>query len=220
MAISTAPVTVAALRVTRFEVVREKRYHLFVISQDMQHFQHIHPDMRVPRCERDCRRSRHDRPAVRRRSCNARDLGSGYRGRYPGPPEGGPYDCFGSGPPEGGPYDCFASGRLKAAPTTTSSIFRQPAARGRVRLAADTYVWALQPRIAPGLMSIQVSARRPDGRVEILLFARDIPAEWPTPYLLDRPVLLPRGTEVTVSTHYANNPPADRTLLILSRYRG
>jgi len=33
-------------RVTRFEAVHEKRYHLFVISQDMQHFQHIHPEMR------------------------------------------------------------------------------------------------------------------------------------------------------------------------------
>jgi len=97
---------------------------------------------------------------------------------------------------------------------------RRATLRGRSRLGADTYFWALQPRIAPGLTSIQVSARRPDGRTEILLFARDISTEWPTPYLLDRPVLLPRGTELTVSTHYANVPPADRTLLIVSRYRG
>ena len=97
---------------------------------------------------------------------------------------------------------------------------RRATLRGRSRLGTDTYLWALQPRIAPGLTSIQVSARRPDGRTEILLFARDISTEWPTPSLLDRPVLLPRGTELTVSTHYANDPPADRTLLIVSRYRG
>src|SRR5262245_33094505 len=30
-------------RVTKFESVHERQYHLFVISQDMQHFQHIHP---------------------------------------------------------------------------------------------------------------------------------------------------------------------------------
>jgi hypothetical protein len=100
------------------------------------------------------------------------------------------------------------------------STSRPGTLRARSRLVADTYFWALQPRTAPGLTSIQISARRPDGRIEILLFARDISAEWPTPYLLDRPVLLPRGTEVTVSAHYANNPPVDRTLLILSRYRG
>ena len=32
--------------VRTFEQVHEKRYHLFVISQDMEHFQHIHPEQR------------------------------------------------------------------------------------------------------------------------------------------------------------------------------
>jgi hypothetical protein len=32
--------------ITNFEVVHEKQYHLFVISQDMAHFQHIHPELR------------------------------------------------------------------------------------------------------------------------------------------------------------------------------
>ena len=31
-------------QVTKFEVVHEKQYHLFVISQDMEFFQHIHPE--------------------------------------------------------------------------------------------------------------------------------------------------------------------------------
>jgi hypothetical protein len=30
-------------RVTKFEMVHEKQFHLFVISQDMEYFQHIHP---------------------------------------------------------------------------------------------------------------------------------------------------------------------------------
>ena len=30
--------------IRRFEVVHEKPYHLFVIGQDMQHFEHIHPE--------------------------------------------------------------------------------------------------------------------------------------------------------------------------------
>lgn len=30
--------------VTRFETVHEKRYHLFVVSRDMEVFQHIHPE--------------------------------------------------------------------------------------------------------------------------------------------------------------------------------
>jgi hypothetical protein len=31
-------------QVTRFEAVHERQYHLFVISQDMEFFQHIHPE--------------------------------------------------------------------------------------------------------------------------------------------------------------------------------
>src|SRR5262245_52885897 len=30
--------------VTKFEVVHERQFHLFVISQDMEYFQHIHPE--------------------------------------------------------------------------------------------------------------------------------------------------------------------------------
>jgi hypothetical protein len=32
--------------VTKFVPVHEKEYHLFVISQDMTHFEHVHPEMR------------------------------------------------------------------------------------------------------------------------------------------------------------------------------
>jgi hypothetical protein len=39
------PGTGEAIR--NFEVVHEKRYHLFVISQDMEHFEHIHPEQRA-----------------------------------------------------------------------------------------------------------------------------------------------------------------------------
>jgi hypothetical protein len=31
-------------QVSKFEPVHERQYHLFVISQDMEHFQHIHPE--------------------------------------------------------------------------------------------------------------------------------------------------------------------------------
>ena len=34
-------------RVTKFELVHEKPFHLFVISQDMAHFQHIHPELQT-----------------------------------------------------------------------------------------------------------------------------------------------------------------------------
>ena len=66
-------------------------------------------------------------------------------------------------------------------------------------LAADTYVVALRPQMQAGVKSIEVSARKPDGSTEILLFAKDIPADWPTPYILKEPVLLPRGAVLSVT---------------------
>ena len=34
-------------RILKFETVHERQYHLFVISQDMTHFQHIHPELQA-----------------------------------------------------------------------------------------------------------------------------------------------------------------------------
>jgi hypothetical protein len=70
---------------------------------------------------------------------------------------------------------------------------------GKTRLVADTNVVALLPAISAGVKSIEVSARKPDGGTEVLLFAKDIPADWPTPYILKEPVRLPRGTMLSVT---------------------
>jgi hypothetical protein len=67
------------------------------------------------------------------------------------------------------------------------------------RLAADTYIVALRPQMQTGVKSIEVSARKPDGSTEVLLFAKDIPVDWPTPYILKDPVRLPPGTVLSVT---------------------
>src|SRR5262245_60122993 len=89
------------------------------------------------------------------------------------------------------------------------------------RVPSATYVLALRPEVDPGITSIEVSARRPDGGTEILLFAKDIPLDWPTPYILKDPVLLPGGTQLSVTAEYANPSAAardGRIRLTVSRY--
>jgi Cu/Ag efflux protein CusF len=56
----------------------------------------------------------------------------------------------------------------------------------------------------------------------VLLFAKDIPLPWPTPYVFRNPVALPRGTELTVVAHAANDAPAgsDSLRMIVSAYTG
>lgn len=70
--------------------------------------------------------------------------------------------------------------------------------RATTRLSHDTRVWALRPALVPGIETIEVSARTPEGGTEILLLSRNPAPEWPTPYIMRAPRLLRRGTTLSV----------------------
>lgn len=90
--------------------------------------------------------------------------------------------------------------------------------RADVRLAADTHVVALRPEMSGDITSIEVSARRPDGGTDILLFARDFDENWPTPYVLREPVLLRRGTLLMVTAYSEAAAPDGRVRMTVSGY--
>jgi hypothetical protein len=77
--------------------------------------------------------------------------------------------------------------------------------RAETVLAADTSALAVWPVISDGLRTIELSARTPDGGTQVLLFARDISMDWPTPFVFKEPVRLRRGS-VLVATAYYDNP--------------
>ena len=89
--------------------------------------------------------------------------------------------------------------------------------RAETRLAADTHAWALRPEISSGVRSIEVSARTANGRTDILLFAKDFSIDWPTPYILETPMLLRKGTMLSV-TAYGGPALPGRLRLTVSRY--
>jgi Cu/Ag efflux protein CusF len=72
-------------------------------------------------------------------------------------------------------------------------------------LSEDTNLLALEPTIQRGVQSIEVSARIPSGGIQVLLFAKNIPLDWPTPYVYKRPVSLPKGTQLAVVQHYTSD---------------
>lgn len=86
------------------------------------------------------------------------------------------------------------------------------------KLPEDTNVLALEPTLQRGIQSIELSAKLPSGARQVLLFAKDIPLDWPTPYVYKRAVSLPKGTELTVIEHYATDAASAR--ITLSTYRG
>lgn len=75
-------------------------------------------------------------------------------------------------------------------------------------------ILALLPRRRRGVRSIEVSARLPDGRTEILLLAQDLPYGWPTPYLLAEPVQLEDGSTLRATAYYENADPAAAVLRV------
>jgi hypothetical protein len=76
-------------------------------------------------------------------------------------------------------------------------------------LPGEATLLALVPDVTPGMKSIEVRARMPNGAVRVLLLVREILHEWPTPYILASPMPLPKGTEL-VATSYYDNPGAER----------
>jgi len=88
-------------------------------------------------------------------------------------------------------------------------------------LESDTAILSLLPEFEQGIQSFEVSARTPDGGTKILLFAKDIPVEWPTPYILADPVMLPAGSRLRVVAHFDNTSDASQVAGIrvtVSRY--
>ena len=75
-------------------------------------------------------------------------------------------------------------------------------------IGKDTRLLSLLPRFEPGIRSLEVSVRRADGGTDILLFAQDIPLEWPTPYIFKEPVLVERGSILQATTYYENGSNA------------
>jgi hypothetical protein len=73
--------------------------------------------------------------------------------------------------------------------------------RGETTLGADTALLALRPDAQIGLASVELSARKPDGGTEVLLFAKDFHAGWATPYIFAEPVAVPRGTTLVVTAY-------------------
>ena len=90
--------------------------------------------------------------------------------------------------------------------------------RATVPVTADTHVWAVRPDIDVDVTSLEVSARRPDGGTDILLYARDAPAAWPTPYILKQPMLVKRGSQLSFVAQVKDGATPKAVRLIVARF--
>jgi hypothetical protein len=70
---------------------------------------------------------------------------------------------------------------------------------------------ALWPKPGAGARSVEITAVRPDGTVEPMLWLNNFRAEWPTSYILKEPVPLPAGSRLIATTYYDNTTAAALT---------
>ena len=75
-------------------------------------------------------------------------------------------------------------------------------------LKTATTASALWPRLGAGAKSVEVTAIKPDGVVEPLLWLKNYRPDWPSSYVFREPVTLPAGTRVIVTAYYDNSTGA------------
>ncbi|HXH07662.1 MAG TPA: cytochrome c [Vicinamibacterales bacterium] len=108
------------------------------------------------------------------------------------------------------PAGAPAAGQVVLAGEPVARTDRHLRRRGRTTLPRDTALWAILPEAfdpsahhpdsADPVGSLEITARRPDGGVEVLLWIPDRHGAWPTPYVFLTPHLLPAGTTVTLTS--------------------
>src|SRR5215469_4022647 len=101
------------------------------------------------------------------------------------------------------PQRALTSVELEALPTQSTTAADSRKLLASRTLEQDLNILSVQPHLLPGIQSIELSARKPDGATQILLFAREIPLDWPTPYVFRRAVSLVKGTRLSVVEHFA-----------------
>ena len=104
----------------------------------------------------------------------------------------------------------------KPATQTSSSIDIAPVAatlgpgkkgermRGETTIKAASTITSMWPRLGAGARSLELTAIRPDGSVEPMLWVNNYRAEWPAPYILKEPLTLPAGTRLVMTAYYDN----------------
>jgi hypothetical protein len=60
-------------------------------------------------------------------------------------------------------------------------------------------IWGIRLELSADGPSVEVTARKPDGAVEVLLWVPQARAEWPAPFIFQDAISLPAGTEIRVT---------------------
>lgn len=95
-----------------------------------------------------------------------------------------------------------------ASPTSIAAGKTGERLRAETAVKAAVTVTSLWPKLGPGARSIEITAIKPDGIVDPMVWVNNYRAEWPSPYILKEPVSLPAGTRLVMTAYYDNKTDA------------
>jgi hypothetical protein len=98
---------------------------------------------------------------------------------------------------------------LAAPPVKVAAGATRTRVRAEIIITTATAAAALWPLPGAGARSLEVTAIRPDGSVEPMLWLNAYRGEWPSSYVLKEPVALPAGTRLLMTAYYDNPTGAD-----------
>ena len=93
---------------------------------------------------------------------------------------------------------------ISAPPITVAAGKTREKVRTETVLKTATTASALWPRLGAGAKSVEVTAIKPDGVVEPLLWLKNYRPDWPSSYVFREPITLPAGTRVILTAYYDN----------------
>jgi hypothetical protein len=130
----------------------------------------------------------------------------GYRGNqdgdFPGGAELGLYFA------EQRPAQAVASIELAPPAVNVAPGKKGERVRAETTIKSATNAAVLWPKLGFGAKAFEVTAIRPDGTVEPMLWLNNYRVEWPTSYRLKEPVALPAGTRLVMTAFYDNTGDA------------
>jgi hypothetical protein len=80
--------------------------------------------------------------------------------------------------------------------------------RAETAIKSAMIVSSIWPRLGAGARSVEVTAIKPDGVVQPMLWVNAYRPDWPTSYIMKEPVPLPAGTRVVMTAYYDNKTDA------------
>jgi hypothetical protein len=94
---------------------------------------------------------------------------------------------------------------LTPAPTKLAVKAELQPVKASFTLTQAAQAVALRPLLFPFGQSVEVTAHRPDGSSEVLIWARNYRYDWQPSYVLKKPVTLPRGTRIEAIGYLDNS---------------